>query len=108
MVIKLIIPDRDYERMVKSGCRMRGSVGLISLKEADMRLYHDKPRFRTGVKFVKLQHGRATMNAQEQTARVTMMFDLTENGLKPSKQVICEATVASEFFEEVDDRNKRR
>ena len=42
MKVTMIIPDKDYERLVKSGRRLRGSLGLISPRVMDMRLYADE------------------------------------------------------------------
>ena len=44
--------------------------------------------------------GDASLNPQEQKARVTMLFDLRETDLSASKQVKVEADVASKFLED--------
>ena len=102
MKVTMIIPDKDYERMVKSGRRMRGSLGLISPRVMDMRLYADGQRNRRELVWRKLNHGRVSVNPKAMTARVSMFFNLTETGLCPWKQVKLESEVASDFLYDND------
>ena len=102
MKVTMIIPDKDYERLVKSGRRLRGSLGLISPRVMDMRLYADEQRFKPWVQWKKLNHGRVSLNPKAMTARVSMFFNLTETGLCPWKQVKLESEVASEFLYDND------
>ena len=97
MKVTLIIPDKDYERLVKSGRRLRGSLGLISPRVMDMR-----QRNRRELVWRKLEHGRVSVNTMAMTARVSMFFNLTETGLCPWKQVKLESEVASEFLYDND------
>ena len=96
----MIIPDKDYERMIVSNKRQRGSFLLVTPMLAECHLFCESERHRAGARFVKLPHGKASLNPQEQKARVTMLFDLRETDLSASKQVKVEADVASKFLED--------
>ena len=96
----MIIPDKDYERMIVSNKRLRGSFLLVTPMMAECHLFCESERNRAGARFIKLPHGKASLNPLEQKARVTMFFDLMEAGLSLSKQVKEEADVASRFLED--------
>lgn len=102
MEVTMIIPDRDYERIVKSGKRMKGSIGLISPSVMDIRVYADEQHTKPELVWKKLQHGRVSVNPKKMTARVSMYFNLTETGLCPWLQVKRESDVASEFLYDND------
>ena len=67
MDIKLQISDSAYQRLVSSGSRIQGTIGLINPTEGNFS-EHRKSGSRPGTKSIKLRHGlRACMMMRSDT-----------------------------------------
>lgn len=98
MKVTMIIPDKDYARIMKSACRMRCSLGMISPTMVDARLYADRKRSNEGVEWKQLEHGRVSLNRLKKKVSLSMRMDLNESGLCVWKQMEKESYEACNFL----------
>ena len=88
MKLTMIIPDKDYARIMKSACRMRCSLGMVSPTVVDARLYADRKRSNEGVEWKRLK----------KKVSLSMRMDLNESGLCVWKQMEKESYDACNFL----------
>ena len=103
--MKLIIniSDADYRELIAKPRRMRGSIGLISLKEASFNRYHcdGKPQARE-YRFHKLRHGRVGIT--DERVRLTLNIERSETDICISECIDDESREASDFvFEQIEE-----
>ena len=100
MEIKLIIADSVYKKLVSGNSRIRGSIGLINPTEGNFNEHRD-PRPKPGTKFIKLPHGRVSVN--DEKVRMTLCVGLMEANIVPSQAIVDESCKASDFVDLVLD-----
>ena len=91
MNINLQIPDSTYQRLVSGGCRLRGSIGLVSPTEGNFN-EHAKCAPRPGHKYIKLRHGRASVGDTQ--VRLTLRIALDEADIVPAQTIEEEGILA--------------
>ena len=96
MEITVEMPDMDYEAIVKAkGRKVRGSLGFINPKKVSFTAYHEKPRERGDVKYIRLGHGKASVTAE--AVRMHLKISLDESNIMPSA-TMCEETAQAACF----------
>ena len=95
MDIKLQISDSAYQRLVSSGSRIQGTIGLINPTEGNFS------ESRPGTKSIKLRHGRASVGDTQ--VRLTLRIGLDEVDVIPSQVIEDESKEASAFIEGMYD-----
>ena len=100
MDIKLQISDSAYQRLVSSGSRIQGTIGLINPTEGNFS-EHRKSGARPGTKSIKLRHGRASVGDTQ--VRLTLRIGLDEVDVIPSQVIEDESKEASAFIEGMYD-----
>lgn len=100
MNIKLQISDSAYQRLVSSGSRIQGTIGLINPTEGNFS-EHRKSGARPGTKSIKLRHGRASVGDTQ--VRLTLRIGLDEVDVIPSQVIEDESKEASAFIEGMYD-----
>ena len=92
--------DSAYQRLVSSGSRIQGTIGLINPTEGNFS-EHKKSGSRPGTKSIKLRHGRASVGDTQ--VRLTLRIGLDEVDVIPSQVIEDESKEASAFIEGMYD-----
>lgn len=100
MIISLSISDDAYKRLIKTGSRIQGTIGLVNPCEGNFN-EHVRHTPCTGTKYLKLRHGRATVGNTQ--VRLTLNIGLDETDIMPSCAIIDESRQASDFVDSVID-----
>lgn len=100
MNITLQLSDATYQRLVSSGSRVQGTIGLISPTEGNFN-EHNKGMSPASAKFIRLPHGRASVG--EKQVRLTLRIDVDEADIVPADVLLDESRQASDFVDRVFD-----
>ena len=102
MIIQLQLSDKAYERLLASGCRLQGTIGLVSPQEGN---FNEHARHASGgneeYKYIRLPHGRASVTKER--VRLTLVVGLDEAGVVPGDVLMDEGRQASDFVDRVFD-----
>lgn len=100
MNITLQISDAAYQRLVSTGSRIQGTIGLINPMEGNFS-EHRKGQAKPGTRSIKLRHGRASVGDTQ--VRLTLRIGLDEVDVIPSQVIENESKEASAFIEGMYD-----
>ena len=100
MEIKVQISDKAYGRLMSSGSRIQGTIGLVSPTEGNFN-EHMRWTPAPGTKYIKLRHGRASVGSER--VRLTLNIALDEAGIIPSDAITDESRQASDFVDNALD-----
>ena len=104
MKLLLHISDADYRELIAKPRRLRGSIGLISLKEASFNRHSDGNPHAGAYRFRKLRHGRVSIT--DECVRLTLNIVRSETDICASECIDDESREASDFvFEQIEDPN---
>ena len=93
MNITLQLSDTAYQRLVSTGSRIQGTIGLVNPMEGNFS-EHKKGVSKPGTRSIKLRHGRASVGDTQ--VRLTLRIGLDEVDENESKE-------ASAFIEGMYD-----
>lgn len=99
MELSIQISDNAYQRLVSTGCRIQGSIGLVSPTVGNFNEYvrhKDKEKER---RYIRLRHGRISVDPQH--VRLTLRISLDESGIIPAETLEDESREASDFVDDV-------
>ena len=110
MNITLQLSDTAYQRLVSTGSRIQGTIGLINPMEGNFS-EHRKGQAKPGTRSIKLRHGRASVGDTQVrlTLRIgldevdTLRIGLDEVDVIPSQVIENESKEASAFIEGMYD-----
>lgn len=100
MNINLQLSDAVYKRLVSGGSRIQGTIGLTSPTEGNFN-EHNKSCSQPGSQYMKLPHGRASVN--KKNVRLTLVVGLDETDIVPGDTIMDESRLASDFVDRVFD-----
>ncbi len=100
MTITLHLNDATYQRLVRTGSRVQGTIGLINPAEGNFN-EHNKGACPASAKFIRLPHGRASVG--EKRVRLTLSIDMDEADVVPADVLLDESRQASDFVDRVFD-----
>ena len=100
MTIKLQLSDASYQRLIQTGSRIQGTIGLINPKEGNFN-EHNKNSYTPSGKFIRLPHGRASVG--EKKIRLSLSIDVNETSIIPADAILDESRQASDFIDRVFD-----
>lgn len=103
MLVNIQIPDNTYQRLMATGSRVQGTIGLVNPTEGNFN-EHNKTRPTPGTKYIRLRHGRASVG--EANVRLTLRVGLDEADAIPSEVLIEESRLASDFVDNLFDKFK--
>jgi hypothetical protein len=105
MKLTLNISDADYRELISKSRRMRGSIGLIDLKEATFNRHHSDGRSQArDYRFHKLPHGRVSIT--DKTVRLSLNIERSETNICASECIDEESRTASDFvFEQIEEED---
>lgn len=102
MIIQLQLSDKAYERLLASGSRLQGTIGLVNPNEGN---FNEHVRHASdgngGYKYIRLRHGRASVN--QKRVRLALNIALDETDITPADVLIAESRQASDFVDRVFD-----
>lgn len=107
MELKIQISDGTYQRLLASGARVQGTIGLVNPSEGNFNEHkrYDSSEENGGSKYIRLRHGRASVN--EDRVRLTLHICLDETGIVPSEAIEDESRQAGAFVDDVLDTIER-
>ena len=84
MNITLQLSDTAYQRLVSTGSRIQGTIGLINLTEGNFS-EHRKGQAKPGTRSIKLRHGRASVGDTQVRLTLRIGLDEVDNNLLLTK-----------------------
>ena len=103
MNINLQISDATYQRLMNTGCRLQGTIGLVSPTDGNFN-EHNKWKPKAGTKYIRLRHGKASVGLEN--VRLTLRVSLDEVDAIPSEILMDESRQASDFVDNVFDNGE--
>ena len=103
MLVNIQIPDSTYQRLMATGSRVQGTIGLVNPTEGNFN-EHNKHRPTPGTRYIRLRHGRASVGGTN--VRLTLRVGLDEADIIPSEVLIEESRLASDFVDNLFDKFK--
>ena len=102
MIIQLQLSDKTYERLLASGSRLQGTIGLVSPNEGNFNEHVRHTSNGNGdYKYIRLRHGRASVGPKR--VRLALNIALDETGITPADILMDESRQASDFVDHVFD-----
>lgn len=102
MIIQLQLSDKTYERLLASGSRLQGTIGLVNPNEGNFNEHVRHTSDGNGnYKYIRLRHGRASVN--QKRVRLALNIALDETDITPADVLIAESRQASDFVDRVFD-----
>ena len=102
MIIQLQLSDKTYERLLASGSRLQGTIGLVNPNEGNFNEHVRHTSNGNGSnKYIKLPHGRASVGPKR--VRLALNIALDETGITPADILMDESRQASDFVDHVFD-----
>ena len=102
MIIQLQLSDKAYERLLASGSRLQGTIGLVSPNEGNFNEHVRHTSNGNGdYKYIRLRHGRASVGPKR--VRLALNIALDETGITPADILMDESRQASDFVDHVFD-----
>ena len=90
MIIQLQLSDKTYERLLASGSRLQGTIGLVSPNEGNFNEHVRHTSNGNGdYKYIRLRHGRASVGPK----RVRLALNIA---LEPAGERLCGPRVRCE------------
>ena len=102
MIIQLQLSDKTYERLLASGSRLQGTIGLVSPNEGNFNEHVRHTSNGNGdYKYIRLRHGRASVDPKR--VRLALNISLDEADITPADILMDESRQASDFVDRVFD-----
>ena len=99
MNITIQINDATYASLLNGKSRIQGSIGLVSPTEGNFN-GHKRYRSKPGTKYMKLPHGRVTLN--DENVRVNLFIKRDES-IVPARAIEAESNMASNFIDFMEE-----
>ena len=102
MIIQLQLSDKAYERLLASGSRLQGTIGLVNPNEGNFNEHVRHTSVGNGdYKYIRLRHGRASVDPKR--VRLALNISLDEADITPADILMDESRQASDFVDRVFD-----
>ena len=102
MIIQLQLNDKTYERLLASGSRLQGTIGLVNPNEGNFNEHVRHTSVGNGdYKYIRLRHGRASVDPKR--VRLALNISLDEADITPADILMDESRQASDFVDRVFD-----
>lgn len=107
MNITIQLSDRAYQKLLSSGSRLQGTIGLINPTEGNFNehIRHTPEDGSNNSKYIRLRHGRVSVN--KNWVRFTLHIGLDEAGIIPSEAIEDESREAGGFVDDILDTIER-
>lgn len=98
MIIQLQLSDAVYASLLNGTARVQGTIALVNPNEGNFNVHH---RHRHGGerKYIKLPHGRASIN--NDSVRLSLNIALDETNVRPNIAILDESLQASDFVNNI-------
>ena len=102
MIIQLQLNDKAYERLLASGSRLQGTIGLVNPNEGNFNEHVRHTSVGNGdYKYIRLRHERASVIPKR--VRLALNISLDEADITPADILMDESRQASDFVDRVFD-----
>lgn len=98
MTIQLQLPDAVYASLLNGTARVQGTIALVNPNEGNFNV-HQRHHQGGERKYIKLPHGRATIN--NETVRLSLNIGLDEANIHPGLAILDESLKASDFVNNI-------
>lgn len=101
MELTIQLSDKIYERLLSTGTRVQGTIGLTSPHAGNFNEHvrHTDACGDVCSRYIRLRHGRATVS--EKRVCLSLRINLDESDIIPSEAIETESRQASDFVDEV-------
>ena len=98
MIIQLQLSDAVYASLLNGTARVQGTIALVNPNDGNFNVHH---RHRHGGerKYIKLPHGRASIN--NDSVRLSLNIALDETNVRPNIAILDESLQASDFVNNI-------
>lgn len=103
MNITIQLSDHAYQRLLSSGRRLQGTIGLVNPNEGNFNehIRHTDMNGGSDSKYIRLRHGLVSVNPKR--VRFTLHIALDETGIIPSEAIEDESREAVFFVDQYFD-----
>ena len=100
MEVKIQISDSAYAQLLNGTKRLQGTLALASPTEGHFHEHNKTWRPKPGTKYMKLPHGRVTMN--DENVRMNIYIKRDEC-IVPARAIEAESNLASSFIDFMEE-----
>ena len=100
MVVNIQISDSAYAKLLNGTKRLQGTLALVNPTEGNFNEHNKTWRPKQGVKYMKLPHGRVTVN--DENVRMNLYIKRDEN-IVPARAIVAESNMASSFIDFMEE-----
>lgn len=98
MIIQLQISDAVYASLLNGSARVQGTIALVNPNEGNFNV-HQRHRQSAESKYIKLPHGRASVD--NKSVRLALNIALDETNVRPNIAILDESLQASDFVHRI-------
>ena len=98
MIIQLQISDAVYASLLNGTARVQGTIALVNPNEGNFNV-HQRHHHGGERKYIKLPHGRASIN--NDSVRLSLNIALDETNVRPNIAILDESLQASDFVNNI-------
>ena len=97
MTVNIQISDAVYASLLNGTKRIQGTLALVNPTEGNFNEHQRNWRPQPGTKYMKLPHGRVSVN--DESVRLTLRISADETNIVPSQIILDESEQASDFVD---------
>ena len=98
MIIQLQLSDAVYASLLNGTARVQGTIALVNPNEGNFNM-HQRHHQDGERKYIKLPHGRASIN--NDSVRLSLNIALDETNVRPNIAILDESLQASDFVHRI-------
>ena len=100
MIVNIQISDSAYAQLLNGNKRIQGTLALANPTEGNFHEHQRTWRPKPGTKYMKLPHGRVTVN--DENVRMNLYIKRDES-IVPARAIEAESNMASSFIDFMED-----
>ena len=100
MIVKIQISDSAYAQLLNGTKRLQGTLALVNPTEGNFHEHNKTWRPKPGTKYMKLPHGRITVN--DENVRMNLHIKRDES-IVPARAIEAESNLASSFIDFMEE-----
>ena len=100
MIVNIQISDSVYAQLLNGPKRLQGPLALANPTEGNFHAHNKTWRPKPGTKYMKLPHGRVTVN--DENVRMNLYIKRDES-IVPARAIEAESNMASSFIDFMEE-----
>ena len=100
MIVNIQISDSAYAQLLNGNKRIQGTLALANPTEGNFHEHQRTWRPKPGTKYMKLPHGRVTVN--DENVRMNLYIKRDES-IVPARAIVAESNMASSFIDFMEE-----